>query len=43
MVAFTNQSSPTEPPLPVHAIGVGKSIEDLNPFNAEAFAENLIR
>ena len=40
LVALANQSSP---PLPVHAIGVGESVEDLNPFNAEAFAENLIR
>ena len=43
LVALANQSAPTEPPLPVHAIGVGEGVEDLNPFNAEAFAENLIR
>lgn len=28
--------------LPIHAIGVGESIEDLRPFKAKDFAENLI-
>ena len=28
--------------LPIHAIGVGESIEDLKPFNAESFANSLV-
>jgi len=28
--------------LPIHAIGVGESIEDLRPFNAESFANSLV-
>ena len=28
--------------LPVHAIGVGESAEDLRPFEAQAFAEALV-
>ena len=28
--------------LPIHAIGVGESIADLRPFNAEAFANSLV-
>lgn len=28
--------------LPIHYLGVGESIEDLRPFNAEAFIENLL-
>jgi fused signal recognition particle receptor len=28
--------------LPVHAIGVGEGIEDLQPFTAEAYAKNLV-
>ena len=27
--------------LPVHAIGVGEQIEDLQPFDAEAFASAI--
>ena len=27
--------------IPVHAIGVGESIDDLQPFDAEAFAEAI--
>jgi fused signal recognition particle receptor len=27
--------------LPIHAIGVGESIDDLQPFDAEAFAEAI--
>ncbi len=28
--------------LPIHAIGVGEGIDDLQPFNAQEFAENLV-
>ena len=28
--------------LPVHAVGVGEGIEDLQPFEAESFAEALV-
>jgi fused signal recognition particle receptor len=28
--------------IPVHAIGVGESAEDLRPFTAEAFARSLV-
>jgi fused signal recognition particle receptor len=28
--------------LPVHAIGVGESVEDLQPFAPQDFAENLV-
>lgn len=28
--------------LPIHAIGVGEGIEDLQPFDAQEFAENLV-
>jgi fused signal recognition particle receptor len=28
--------------LPVHAIGVGEKVEDLRPFEAEAFAKSLV-
>ena len=29
-------------PIPIYFIGVGESIEDLQPFNAEEFAKALI-
>ena len=28
--------------LPMHAVGVGEAIEDLRPFEAQAFARNLM-
>ncbi|MGB1547562.1 MAG: signal recognition particle-docking protein FtsY, partial [Alphaproteobacteria bacterium] len=28
--------------LPVHAVGVGETAEDLRPFEAAAFARNLL-
>ena len=28
--------------LPVHAIGVGETVEDLRPFEARAFADALL-
>ncbi len=28
--------------LPIHAIGVGEGIDDLQPFNADDFARNLV-
>jgi len=28
--------------LPVHAVGVGESIDDLRPFQADAFARGLL-
>jgi fused signal recognition particle receptor len=28
--------------LPVHAVGVGEGIDDLQPFEAEAFARGLL-
>ena len=28
--------------LPIHAIGVGESVDDLRPFEAEAFARSLM-
>ena len=28
--------------LPVHAIGVGEGVEDLQPFDAADFARNLL-
>lgn len=32
----------TEYQLPIHAIGVGESIEDLRAFEAESFAKSLV-
>ena len=31
-----------ENPLPIYFIGVGETIEDLQPFNAEEFAKALV-
>jgi fused signal recognition particle receptor len=28
--------------LPVHAIGVGEGVDDLRPFEAQAFARSLV-
>ena len=29
-------------PLPIYFVGVGEKIDDLQPFNAEAFADALV-
>jgi fused signal recognition particle receptor len=28
--------------LPIHAVGVGEAVEDLNQFDAQAFAKSLV-
>ncbi len=38
LLALANQPNP----LPVYAIGVGESLEDLGPFNPQAFANALV-
>ena len=40
LVAIT--ASRGDRPLPIYFVGVGEKIDDLQPFNAEAFADALV-
>ncbi len=41
-IAHTRAGSPQRPPIPVRFIGVGEAIDDLQPFDAEAFVAALL-
>jgi len=42
LLALANQNYVNNGPLPVVAIGVGESLDDLGPFNPQAFAQALV-